>query len=105
MPLYRFFRSQAAMEKHANEKHDNILEREKVHCIFCEVAYLDNMVLNSHVRRKHKRVAYFCPRLNCGKYYKSDAEVQAHVKEIHENAPNDDKIACNYCGCMISTLR
>lgn len=91
------------MEKHAKEKHDNLLSREKVYCIFCGVTYLGLQMLKTHVRQKHKREAHFCPRVHCGSHFTSVAEVQAHVKAVHENALNDEKIQCTICKRRIST--
>jgi adenine-specific DNA glycosylase len=93
------------MEKHAKEKHNNILARQKVSCIFCGAAYLQKLCLRAHVRRKHKKEAHFCPLKNCGKYYKTNEEMQAHVKESHEKETNEAIVACVVCGKRISSLR
>ena len=92
------------MEKHAKEKHNDVMAREKASCIFCGLQYIDSDILKMHVRKKHKREAHFCPRHNCSRYYKTNAEMQEHVTEVHEKAPTDEKIVCNICERRISTL-
>jgi hypothetical protein len=104
--FYRYFRTQAAMQKHANEKHNDVTAREKAQCIFCGAAYLGKQAFNRHVRRKHKREAHFCTWHNCGGHYRTDGELQAHVKEAHDDATFENKIvACSICGLRFSNLR
>jgi hypothetical protein len=93
------------MEKHAKEKHNNVMARERARCIFCPVTYLDQGPLRAHVRRKHNKEAHFCPRQNCGEHYKTDEEIQAHVKEVHEKETNEALVACVVCGKRISSIR
>lgn len=93
------------MEKHAKAKHNNLIARKKYCCIFCGVEYLGRQCLQRHVKGKHGQEAHFCPRSNCGRYYKTEAEVQRHVKEFHECAPTDDKVPCIICNHRISSRR
>jgi hypothetical protein len=93
------------MEKHAQEKHGNVMTREKLSCVFCGLSYLGRQMLQNHVKKNHKREAHFCPRVHCGNHFTSVAEVEAHVKEVHENAPTDEKITCFICKRKISSVR
>jgi hypothetical protein len=101
----RYFRTQAAMEKHAEEKHCNLMTRKKWSCVFCGLLYLGRQMLQNHVRKNHKREAHFCPRVHCGNHFTSVAEVKAHVKEVHENALSDEKTACFICKRRFSSIR
>lgn len=101
----RYFQTQAAMEKHANESHDDVLTREKVSCIFCGVAYLGKRMLKMHVTQKHRREVHFCPKNRCGRHFKTTAETQKHVKEDHESGVNEEMITCIFCGKRISSIR
>lgn len=102
---YRYFSTRAAMEKHATEKHNNLIARKKLECIFCDANFLNISCLQIHVRQKHKREAQFCPRNHCGRYYKTSEEMQAHFKVVHDNRPNEEKIACIICSRRISSIR
>jgi uncharacterized C2H2 Zn-finger protein len=93
------------MEKHAKEKHNNVMAREKWSCIFCGETYLHRQGMQVHVKRYHRYEVHFCPRTHCGMHYKTDKEVQAHVKKVHENAINDEKIPCTICGRRVSSIR
>jgi len=91
------------MEKHAEEKHDNVMSRQKLCCVFCGLSYLGRQMLKMHIRQNHKREAHFCPRNRCGNHFTSVAELEAHEKEVHENAPTDEMITCFICKRRISS--
>jgi hypothetical protein len=97
----KYLKSEEDRLQHLKEEHS--MDKNVRKCVYCEKLFPSYRGLWSHLKNHHLNSMIKCNQLRCDTYFKSKADRQKHIVEMHQTRRN--AIKCIYCDqWVISTI-